>query len=323
MCAERLRDPFGREVTSLRVSVTDRCNLVCFYCRPKSFVPCSRSELFTLEEIARVAEVAAALGIGKIRLTGGEPLLRSGVVGLVERVARIPGIDDLALSSNGALLGGLAAPLAAAGLRRVNVSLDTLRPERLRAISGSGELDRILDGIAAARRAGLRPIKLNTVVIRGVNDDEIGDIARFAASHGAQARFIEYMPVGADPLWRDRHVARAEIVARLGRLLADDPPRCGADPATYYRLRDGSGEVGIISPISCGFCSLCNRLRLTADGRLRPCLTSDGEIDLRTPLRAGARDAEIADLFRRAVAAKPERSRYVEAPARPMIAIGG
>jgi cyclic pyranopterin phosphate synthase len=318
-----LIDPFGRPVTRLRVSVTDRCNLSCFYCRPRNFVACHRSELLSFEEIERVVRVAAALGVAKVRLTGGEPLARAGVVDLARRIASLPGIEDLALSTNGLLLAEAAARLRRAGVRRVNVSLDTLRPERFQALTGAGSLWHVLEGIRAASRAGLEPVKLNTVVIRGVNDDELLDIVDFARSVPAQPRFIEYMPLVADARWQERHVGRDEILARLRPVLAGGAPRVGADPATYYRLRDGSGEVGVISPVSCQFCRLCDRLRLTADGRLRPCLTREGEVDLKGPLRGGASDEDLALLLRAAVAGKPGRGIYRGPLERPMVAIGG
>jgi cyclic pyranopterin phosphate synthase len=321
-----LLDGFGRRVTYLRLSLTDRCNLRCFYCRPKEFRARPRNEILTFEEIERLARVAAALGVRKVRLTGGEPLVRPDVVDLVRRIAGIPGIDDLALSTNGTLLDALALPLRQAGLRRVNVSLDTLRPQTFRSVSGRDGLEGVIQGIDTAVLAGLRPVKLNVVVIRGVNDDELVEIVGFAQRIGAVARFIEYMPMTGDPRWTERHVSREEIVHRLGSLLSSAAPRVsGADPATYHALRHGSGVVGIISPITCRFCSLCNRLRLTADGRLRPCLTSLGEVDLKSAVRGGADDEDLAALFRAATAAKPLRGEYVNdrAPARPMVAIGG
>jgi cyclic pyranopterin phosphate synthase len=321
-----LVDGFGRSVTYLRLSLTDRCNLRCFYCRPKEFRARPRDEILTFEEIERLARVAAALGVRKLRLTGGEPLVRPDVVDLVRRIARIPGIEDLALSTNGTLLGALALGLRQAGLRRVNVSLDTLRPRTFRAISGRDGLEAVIEGIETAVTAGLRPVKVNVVVVRGVNDDELVEMVGFAQRIGAVVRFIEYMPMTGDPCWTERHVSREEIVHRLGSLLSSAAPRVsGADPASYHTLRDGSGVVGIISPITCRFCSLCNRLRLTADGRLRPCLTSLGEVDLKGALRGGADDENLAALFRAATAAKPLQGDYVtdRAPERPMVAIGG
>lgn len=306
-----LVDPYKRTVNYLRISITDRCDLRCLYCVPRGAVKFSEaSALLSLEEIARVAGIASGLGITKIRLTGGEPLVRSGAVDLVCLLARLPGIREIAMTTNGTRLVRLAAPLRAAGLTRLNVSLDTMDPERFRRISGNGALPSVLDGIEAAIAAGFTPLKINTVVLRGVNDDEMERLVDFAASRGAVARFIEFMPFA--PAWRRYHVPRAEILARLAPALHPEPmaPE-GSEPATYYRLRGRSGTVGIISPIGCAFCDRCNRLRLTADGFLRPCLFREGEVDLKTPLRAGAADADVASLMRDAVARKP-----VEGPSR-------
>jgi len=319
-----LVDRFGRRVTYLRVSLTDRCNLRCFYCRPRDFHWREKREILTLEEVERVVDVAASLGIRKVRLTGGEPLLRPGATDLVRRLARIAGIGDLALSTNGTLLADLAKPLRDAGLGRVNVSLDTLRFGVFRKITGGSSLAEVLSGIDAAATVGLRPVKLNVVVVRGVNEDELDDLLAFGRRVGAEVRFIEYMPMTGDPAWATRHVPGDEILRRIASwLVPGDVPVVRGDAAAYYELRDG-GAVGIVSPVSCRFCSLCNRLRLTADGRLRPCLTGEGEVDLRSPIRAGAGDATIAALFRQATAAKPASGTYDSVPARrPMIAIGG
>jgi cyclic pyranopterin phosphate synthase len=319
-----LVDRFGRRVTYLRVSLTDRCNLRCFYCRPRDFRWREKSEILTLEEVARLVDVAASLGIHKVRLTGGEPLLRPGATDLVRRLARIPGIEDLALSTNGTLLADLARPLRDAGLARVNVSLDTLRPEVFREITGGSSLAQVLAGIEVAAAVGLRPVKLNVVVVRGVNEDELDDLLAFGRRVGAEVRFIEYMPMTGDPMWASRHVPAEEILRRIASwLVPADVPIVRRDAAAYYELRDG-GVVGVVSPVSCRFCSLCNRLRLTADGRLRPCLTGDGEVDLRSPVRAGESDATIALLFGKATAAKPPSGTYeTAAPRRPMVAIGG
>jgi cyclic pyranopterin phosphate synthase len=323
-----LRDRYGRTVTYLRVSITDRCNLRCFYCLPRGFCQPRREQL-SFDELHEVVSVAVGLGIRKIRLTGGEPLVRRGVVEFIRRLRTLPGVAELALSTNGTLLAEHAAALHEAGLARVNVSLDSLRRSVLRAISGVDHLDRVVDGIEAASAAGLRPLKLNVVVIRGVNDDELPALLEFASRHGAQTRFIEYMPLGGSARWHSSFVSRAEILGRIESFLVGGPPRHQpGDTATYYLLREG-GEVGIISPVSCRFCDLCNRLRLTADGRLRPCLTSKGEVDLRDALRPMVSPGALADGFRTATAGRPQSGQYhgiesleTSVP-RPMVAIGG
>jgi cyclic pyranopterin phosphate synthase len=325
-----LRDAYGRALTYLRVSVTDRCNLRCFYCLPRHCALPAGAEHLGFDELAEIVRVGVGLGIAKIRITGGEPLLRPGIADFVRTLQGIPGITDLALSTNGTLLAEHAATLKAAGLMRVNVSLDSLRPGVFRTVSGRADLDRVLAGIAAARAAGLQPIKLNLVVIRGVNDDELVDFIAFAAVHGAQARFIEYMPLGIGQRWASSYVPRAEILDRIRSRLASAPPRCrSGDTATYYALRDG-GEVGVISPVSCRFCDRCNRLRVTADGRLRPCLTSDGEVHLRSALRPRVLPKALAAAFHTAVAGRPAHGTYrntardVHSPAATsMAAIGG
>jgi cyclic pyranopterin phosphate synthase len=323
-----LRDRYGRQVTYLRVSITDCCNLRCFYCLPRDCGVQWSPERLDLDEIAAVVRVAVGLGIGKIRITGGEPLVRPGVVDLVRTLSALSGITDLALSTNGTLLAEHAEALRAAGLGRVNVSVDSLRPDIFRAVSGRDDLERVVAGIAAARAAGLAPIKLNVVVMRGVNDGELPAILDFAAWHGAQARFIEYMPLGLGQRWEASYVSRAEILEHIRPRLAPVPPsRRPGDTATYYALAAG-GEVGLISPVSCRFCDLCNRLRLTADGKLRPCLTSDGEVDLHHALRPRVSPEAIAAAFHAATASRIAHGSYRagdEAPSatRAMSAIGG
>jgi cyclic pyranopterin phosphate synthase len=325
-----LRDRYGREVTYLRVSVTDRCNLRCFYCLPRDCgTPPRRSQL-SLAELAEIVRVGAELGIHKIRITGGEPLVRAGIVDFVRALRTLPHVTELALSTNGTLLAEHATALKAAGLMRVNVSLDSLRPAVFRAISGRNDLDRVVAGIAAAGAAGLWPVKLNVVVMRGVNDDELPSMLQFAAAHGVQVRFIEYMPLGIGRRWAASYVSRAEILDHIRPHLAPTPPhRQPGDTATYYALRCG-GEVGVISPVSCRFCDLCNRLRLTADGKLRPCLTSEGEVDLRNAVSPHLSAEALAASFHAAVAGRPRHGSYptsmrdVSSPAaRPMAAIGG
>jgi cyclic pyranopterin phosphate synthase len=330
------RDDFGRAINYLRVSVTDRCNLRCVYCMPAGGVAKrAHTDILRYEEFALIVRAAADLGISKVRITGGEPLARQGLPAFVRLVAAISGIDDLSLTTNGTLLARHAVALAEAGLQRVNISLDTLRPDRFRRITRRGRLDDVWAGIAAARAAGLAPIKLNMVVLRGLNDDEVTDFARRTISDGWHVRFIEVMPIGANVAWTGDGVVpvpeiRARIEDEVGPLEPVHGPR-GNGPARYYHLRaagavGAEGTVGFISALSDHFCSTCNRLRLTADGRLRPCLMSDHEIDLRGPLRAGAGPEALRDLLAQAIHAKPQRHHLVEAPSplgRTMAEIGG
>jgi cyclic pyranopterin phosphate synthase len=324
-------DSFNRPISYLRVSVTDRCNLRCVYCMPPEGVPWrSHEEILRYEEIELIVQAAASLGISKVRLTGGEPLVRLGFVELVRLLARIPGIDDLSMTTNGTLLARYATELAEAGLKRVNVSLDTLQPERFRRITRQGDLTAVFEGIAAAREAGLVPLKVNTVVVRGLNDDEVVDFARLTLEGDWHVRFIEMMPLGANTAWAgDGYVSVGEVRCQIEDALGELVPAkvgLGNGPARYYRLPGAVGTVGFISPISEHFCYQCNRLRLTADGRLRPCLLSDYEMDLRTPLRQGADLAEVRELLIHSIKAKPERHYLDESIAprgRAMSEIGG
>jgi cyclic pyranopterin phosphate synthase len=324
-------DNFNRPISYLRISVTDRCNLRCVYCMPPEGVPWrSHDEILRYEEIELIVRVAASLGISKVRLTGGEPLVRLGFAELVRMLARIPGIDDLAMTTNGTLLARYAAELAQAGLKRANVSLDTLQPKRFRQITRRGDLATVFEGIAAAREAGLVPVKINTVVVRGLNDDEAVDFARLTLEDEWHVRFIELMPLGANTAWAgDGYVSVGEVRRRIEATLGELVPakvRVGNGPARYYRLPGAVGTIGFISPVSEHFCYQCNRLRLTADGRLRPCLLSDYEIDLRTPLRQGADLAEVRELLIRSIGAKPRGHRLDESIVpreRAMSEIGG
>ena len=327
-------DAWNRPISYLRISVTDRCNLRCVYCMPPEGVPwVPHDAILTYEEIVTVVRAAAELGISKVRLTGGEPLVRLGIVDLVRLLSEIPGIDDLAMTTNALLLSSQALDLAQAGLHRVNISLDSLRPDRYERITRGGCLEDALTGMEAARRAGLDPIKINTVVIRGVNDDEVVDLARRTMDEGWNLRFIELMPVGngglIDEHWLDKVVTaeeiRAEIESALG-LLEPAKISVGNGPARYYRLPGARGTLGFITPISEHFCYRCNRMRLSADGQLRPCLLSDDEIDLRTPLRRGAGVAEIRELLLRGVESKPRQHHLAESVRprqRPMSQLGG
>lgn len=325
-----LTDTFHRSIDYLRISITDRCNLRCIYCMPEEGVPpCAHEDILRYEEIERVVRVAAALGVRKIRLTGGEPLVRLGVVELVRALARIPGIADLAMTTNGILLSRYAAPLAEAGLHRVNVSLDSLQPERFHAITRLGDLATVLAGIDAAFAAGLEPVKINTVVMRGQNDDEVVALARKTLDAPWHVRFIEWMPVGAAARdWRARVVASAELRAQIEAALGALTPAevDGAGPARIYRLPGAAGTLGFIGAVSEHFCAQCNRLRLTADGKLRPCLLATDELDLRAALRDGSDDAAIQALLLEAVRRKPGRHHLAdEKPIedRSMAQIGG
>ena len=297
-----LVDSFGRVHRDLRVSVTDRCNLRCVYCMPEegvTFRP--RDEILSFEEITRVARVARALGVTSLRLTGGEPLMRRDVVTLVRQLSEV-GVDDLAMTTNATELARLAPALAAAGLQRVNVSCDSLRPERFEQIRRRGHLATVLDAMNVAERHGLTPVKVNVVVLADVNDDEILDFAAFARESGRVVRFIEYMPLDAQGDWdRARVVSGASIVARISRrwpLERGDP---GTAPAERYRFVDGRGEIGVIASVTQPFCGTCDRLRLTADGAIRNCLFSDDELSARDVMRGGGSDEELALLLRRAV----------------------
>ena len=308
---EPLADAFHRPITYLRVSVTDRCNLRCVYCMPEGGLPwIGKSAILSFEEIEAIVRSAASVGVRSIRLTGGEPLVRRDLTDLVRRIAAIPGIDDISLSTNALLLAPLAAELRAAGLRRVNISLDTLHEDRFVEIARRPGLDRVIAGIDAAIDAGLGPIKLNCVVMRGRNDDEVAAFAELTRRRPLYVRFIEMMPVTENVgLHADGYVSAEEILDRIRETEALEPVEGpgGNGPARYFAFPGALGAVGVISPLSHDYCATCNRVRLSADGRLRLCLFGDHEIDLRTPLRDGASDAEIASIFRGSMYVKPER----------------
>jgi cyclic pyranopterin phosphate synthase len=303
-------DPFGRAIDYLRLSVTDRCNLRCLYCLPSGGIAAARAQdTLTDDELVRLVAVAVGQGVRKVRVTGGEPLVRPGLPALVARLAALSGLEDLSLSTNGLLLPRLARPLRDAGLRRVNVSLDTLRPERFSRITRLGRWEDARDGVEAALEAGFGPVKVNVVVMKGLNDDEIPAFVELARHRPLHVRFIELMPIGETGFFnRDRWLPMDEIRRRCGPLepvAADDAPR-GWGPAEYFRPAGSVGTVGFIGALSCRFCARCNRLRLTSRGRLMPCLASPLGKDLLAPLRAGASDGELARLFRDVVSMKPE-----------------
>jgi cyclic pyranopterin phosphate synthase len=327
------QDRFGRVHDDLRISITDRCNLRCTYCMPVEPTWFPREEILSYEEIARLAAVAARGGVRKLRITGGEPLLRRDLPQLIDHLSRIPGIEDVSLTTNGLLLETMAATLAAAGLNRVNVSLDTMVPERFRELTMRDALDRVLRGMDAATAAGLTPVKINTVLLRGVNDDEVENLAERAREHGWELRFIEFMPLSNGEIWDTAKVLKGQDVR--GRIaerwpIEPDPAGDPRAPATRYRYLDGRGYVGFIDSVSQPFCKECSRLRLTADGNLRVCIYDDGEVDLKTPLRAGVTDEEIERLIERAVASKGQggaveilERKSVRSPNRTMHQIGG
>lgn len=306
-----LADSFNRPITYLRVSVTDKCNLRCVYCMPETGLPwLAREEILSYEEITEIVRAAASVGVRTIRLTGGEPLVRRDLHRLVEAIAKVDGIDDIALSTNGLLLEQQLDALARAGLRRINLSLDTLRPDRFEAIARRPGLDRVLRGMERALDAGLAPLKVNCVVMRGQNDDEVADFAALTKERAIFIRFIEVMPVHENvDAQRDAYVSSDDILERIASVgeLHAVPGPAGNGPARYFAFDGAPGAVGVISPLSHEFCERCNRVRLTADGRLRLCLFGDQHIDLRTPLRAGAGREELADVLRSAMAIKPER----------------
>lgn len=302
-------DSFDRPINYLRISVTDRCNLRCSYCMPlEGIETLSHDDILRYEEILDVAKAAAEVGISKVRLTGGEPLVRAGLSSLIKMLAEVKGIDDLSVTTNGILLDQLATELKEAGLNRVNISLDSLVPEKFEQITRMGKLVNVLRGIASAKAAGLSPIKINMVVMRGINDNEIVDFARKTLDDGWHVRFIEFMPVGEDQQeGRERFISIPEIAERIESLGHLEPHKLdGNGPAKYFRLPGASGTIGFISPVSEHFCFQCNRLRLTADGKLRPCLLSDDELDLREPLRQGASTDDLKKLIRQAIDSKPE-----------------
>jgi cyclic pyranopterin phosphate synthase len=332
MHAAPLLDSFGRVHDSLRISVTDRCNIRCFYCMPETgaqFV--DRGEILSFEEIERFVRIAVPLGVTKLRVTGGEPLVRRDLPLLIRRLAAIPGIRDLALTTNGVLLPEFAVPLYEAGLRRLNVHIDTLDRARFLEITRRDDLDKVLTGLALARQAGFTRIKLNAVAVKNLVEPDIVPLARYARENGFEVRYIEFMPLDAQNLWdRSKVLLADDIIALLSREISplipvpDPDPRA---PAAEYAFADGIGQVGFIASVSRPFCLNCNRIRLTADGKLRYCLFAIEEDDVKTLMRSGASDDQIAALVRRNIAGKWEgheiNSAKFVAPPRPMYSIGG
>ena len=331
MSPERLHDGHGREISDLRVSVTDRCNFRCQYCMPAEGLPwLERAEILSFEEIERIVRVLVGMGIEDVRLTGGEPLVRRELPTLVSMLARIPGLQDLSLTTNGYLLERQADVLAAAGITRVNVSIDSLQRDRFFQITRRDALPQVLRGLdAIARHPKLRPVKVNAVAMRGFTEDEALRFAEFARSTAYQVRFIEFMPLDADHAWEPDSVLAGDEIRRMIDAVhpLEERPREPSATARVFRFRDGHGEIGFINPVSEPFCADCNRIRLTTDGKLRTCLFSLHETDLRGPMRDGATDRELGRIIREAVWRKELKHRIGQPgfrqPARTMSAIGG
>lgn len=302
-----LTDRFGRVHDYLRISVTDRCNLRCVYCMPEDMAFLPQKQLMTDDELVSVVRAGAAMGIRKLRLTGGEPLVRPGLTKLVARLKELPGIEDIALTTNGIFLAEQAQELYRAGVNRINISIDSLKPDRFHQITRRGELQQVLAGIEAAFAAGFDPIKLNCVLVKGVNDDEILDFIRLTQDQPLQVRFIEYMPIGHTEEWKRGYLslqAVLDVAKAAGVTMIAENAVIGNGPAEYYRPMNGKGTIGLIHPISDHFCSSCNRLRLTAEGRLKPCLYWEDEVSVRDC--AGDQE-KLKELYVRALALKPEK----------------
>jgi cyclic pyranopterin phosphate synthase len=323
------RDRFDREIDYLRISITDRCNLGCIYCmpgkRPRGARP---EEVLTGDEVVRIVRVAKErFGVRKVRLTGGEPLMRADLIDIIRRI-KATGVPDLSLTTNGTALNEKAAGLKEAGLDRINISLDSLKADRYREMTDGGSLEAVLAGIAEAEQVGLEPVKVNTVPIRGINEDEIEDFARLTLEKPYHVRFIEFMPSGREKLWEDtRCVKSDEIRARVDAMGKLKKLRFrGKGPSRNYRLDSGPGIIGFISPVSHSFCYSCNRLRINAIGKIRPCLFAKESIDILEPLRSGATDDELAKVILHAIDAKPEGN-FLQGPRRASIrsmsSIGG
>jgi cyclic pyranopterin phosphate synthase len=323
-----LKDPFDRTIDYLRISVTDRCNERCLYCMPEGYTGwAEREDHLNADEILQIVETAASLGFRKFRLTGGEPLVRRDIVEIARRIWDVPGVETLGLSTNGLLLTELALPLKQAGVRSVNISLDTLDPVAYNKLTG-GSLDRALAGIESALAAGFERVKLNAVLMRGINDDQILPLARFAAQRDCPMRFIELMPIGPVGVINDEHFfSIPEAMAAIGtadELVPVETKRLGHGPARYFRMRNLGALVGFIGAMTCAdFCASCNKMRLTADGKIRPCLGHEHEIDLKPALRGGV--ASVRELMEFALANKPEKHEFGDGleRLRPMTAVGG
>ena len=328
--ARVLKDRLGRRAEKLRISVTDRCNLRCRYCMPAERVRwLDRKEILTFAEITRLVRIFTRLGVRRVRLTGGEPLLRRGLVQLVRSIAAVPQVESLGITTNGVLMERYLEPLYQAGVRHLNVSLDTLKPEKYRRLVRYDGLSAVLRGIRRAQQVGFHPVKVNTVALKGVNDEEILDLLEWSMREGVILRFIEYMPLDGDRRWaREEVLTEREILERITRRyrVIRVERKC-SNPATRYRVQETGAEFGIIPSVTRPFCESCNRVRITAEGAFRTCLFAHEETDLKGPLRRGASDEEIARIIRAAVLEKWEGhrigTREFQAPARTMHAIGG
>lgn len=316
-------DSYGRNINYLRISITDLCNLRCKYCMPEEGITkIHYDEILRLEEIEELAKIFVSLGVNKIRITGGEPLIRKGILNLVENIGKLNGVKDFAMTTNGIFLKKYARDLKNAGLNRVNISLDTLNEEKYRNITKGGNIKDVLEGIEEAKKVGLTPIKLNVVLIGGFNEDEVEDFVYLTKNEDIDVRFIELMPIGQAKDWSlDKFISNKVVLERVGEL-KEIASQDISSPAKYYKLPDGRGKVGLINPISCKFCDNCNRIRLTADGKVKTCLHSNEEIDLRNPLRKGE---DLRKIIANVVNNKPkehnlENGEYID---RNMTAIGG
>ena len=326
----KLIDPYNRHLNYLRISITDRCNLKCIYCVPRDLIPrLSHDEILTYEEILRLVRVGVKLGISKIRITGGEPLVRKGVYDFLSELSRIDGLADLSLTTNGVALKDNLEKIKSAGIKRINISLDTLKQEKFARITGMNLFDQVWQGIEGAREMAFHPIKINIVALNGVNDDELIDMAQLSFDHPFHIRFIEYMPIGESQMGNGPLLLAPEIKKRISVLGNLIPVRntTSDGPAQRYRFDGALGEIGFIHALSHHFCDRCNRLRLTARGQLRPCLLSDHHEDIRGPLRSGCSDDQLAEIFFKAVSHKPsDHNLAVQNPTRvcgQMYSIGG
>ncbi len=319
-----MKDRYERKIEYLRISVTDLCNLRCIYCMPEEGIINKKchTEMLTLEEIYKIVEASAALGVKKIRITGGEPLVRKGVPGLIKNISKINSINDIAMTTNGLLLKKYAKELKDAGLKRVNISLDTLKEEKYKYITRFGSLKDVLEGIEEAKKVGLLPIKINIVLIGGFNDDEIEDFVNLTIKEDIQIRFIELMPIGQASDWAKENFVPNTLVLDKFKNLEAVPRKDKSSPAEYYKLPGAKGLVGLINPISHHFCANCNRIRLTADGKIKPCLNSDLEIDVKDALK---NEEDLIKVIKNAIWLKPQKHHLNEGKSikRDMMRIGG
>ncbi len=325
-----MKDNYQREIDYLRIAVTDRCNLRCTYCMPEEGIePKRHEEILSMEEIIRLVRILAGEGIRKVRLTGGEPLVRKNIEALIRGIRAVDGIEEISLTTNGILLEKMAVSLKEAGLDRANVSLDTLKADKYHEITRLGELDKVLRGIRAAKKAGLNPVKVNAVAIRGFNEDELIDFARFAIEEKLHVRFIELMPVGESSETGESYISMEEILSTIGKAyeLEEIPRGPKAGPSRDFEIKGTEGRIGVIAALTNHFCSDCNRMRLTADGKFRPCLFASTEFDIREVLRSGADDGEIREFYHEVLRHKPKEHRMTyekyECQDRRMSQIGG